>query len=93
MASVGQHVFQADDHAGQGPSGASGALSVHGVGLGAGLVGPHFQKGVEVLLPLDVTEVIVNELTAGRGARRQLALNCRKRTETLQTTRNYLGGT
>ena len=75
MAGIGQHVFEADDHAGQRPGGASSQLGIYSIGLGQGLIGPYFQKGVEVLLALDVAQVISNELTAGRGARRQLATN------------------
>ncbi|GAA4036525.1 hypothetical protein GCM10022409_21800 [Hymenobacter glaciei] len=54
---------------------AGGQLGIYGTGLGAGLVGPHLQKGIEVLLTLDVIEIIVNELAAGRIACRQLAAN------------------
>ncbi len=85
VALVGQHVFQADNHAGQLPGRAGRQLGIHGLGLGAGLVGPHFQEGVEVvLLALDVVQVILNELAAGGGAGRQLAANFRKGIETSQ---------
>jgi hypothetical protein len=72
---VGQYVLETDDHARQRAGGASGPLGVDGIGLGSRLVGPHFEEGVEVLLALDVAQIILNELTAGRSARRQLVTN------------------
>jgi len=45
----------------------------------ASFVGPHFQKNIQLSVTLsNVIEVILNELAAGRGARRQLALDFRK---------------
>jgi hypothetical protein len=39
----------------------------------AGFVGPYFQKNIEFgIAALNVNQIILNELAAGRGARRQL---------------------
>ena len=56
-----------------------GVLLLVLAGLLAGFVGPYLQKNIQLGITLaDVIEVILNELAAGRSARRQLALNFRK---------------
>ena len=76
MPGIRQHILNAQHHTGQQSGRASGQLGVYRIGLSQGFIGPHFQEGVEGrVLALDVAQIILHELTAGRGARRQLATN------------------